>query len=722
VYSVELSEFLDAVVTAEHGWFCLATAKIEDTEDGTEKSWTESFYSWPDEKVKIIEAIKSYGKNTEVYFSPYLFKEPNSKKESALVGKTIVADLDDANVLTIQITPSILVETSDSRHQGYWLLNEELDDETHERLSKKITYAIPRCDRSGWFLGKKVRVPETYNNKYKTGPHYIRVVDFTGKRYSHTDLEQFVNPEDFSFQEKPEITENDLSWAEEALNQSVGPQEMLATVKSSISSVYVRYNVVSSDRSAALWALMTALFRAGMKRDKVFYIAYHSVNNKFKDLKYGSIKALAKDVIRAELAVKTKLPDIKDSIRTARKIGDSAAERSNHIASRAIQYLEQIGTFYHCTDDSTWYIRNDNGRPILLSTRNDALSNMLDNLFGINTSEVEARYVSGRLRAVCSEMPTTAKLANLSSYDHNGKLFVLHTGRRDVLVVTKDSLTHQINGYGGLVFPWIMGNNVISPHYNTEVVWEDVLFGGCLDNLITVPSEEAQAVLKVWVLSVLLRDGLTSRPILALFGAPGSGKSTLFRRVYRFLYGPQRGLNTISNEENFDQAMATDPLVVLDNVDSYASWLPDRLAATVAPTEITKRKLYTDNETVILRRDAMIGITAHNPKFGREDVTDRMLLLTFERLANFESDSDILGRIDKLRNALWGSVLKDIQKVLSTPMPSSGFPQFRVRDFAVYGYWIATALGIAEPFYRGITQIKNDQRSFNLESNSDRCY
>jgi hypothetical protein len=340
---------------------------------------------------------------------------------------------------------------------------------------------------------------------------------------------------------------------------------------------------------------------------------------------------------------------------------------------------------------------------------------MLDNLFGINTSEVEARYVSGRLRAVCSEMPTTTKLANLSSYDHNGKIFVLHTGRRDVLVVTKDSLTHQINGYGGLVFPWIMGNNVILPHYNTEVVWEDILFGGCLDNLITIPSAEAQAVLKVWLLTVLLRDGLTSRPILALFGAPGSGKSTLFRRVYRFLYGAQRGLNTISNEDNFDQALASDPLVVLDNVDSYASWLPDRLAATVAPTEITKRKLYTDSETVVLRRDAMIGITAHNPKFGREDVTDRMLLLTFERLSNFESDSDILGRIDKLRNALWGSVLKDIQKVLATPMPSYGFPQFRVRDFAVYGYWIATALGISEEFYEGITKIKNDQRSFNLE-------
>lgn len=983
---MDLSVFLKTVVTSDKGWFCLATARIENTEEATEKTWSEQFFSWPDELPKIINQVNSFDKDTEVYFSPYLFEEPKSTKKNAIVGRTIVADLDDANILTIQIDPTIIVETSQGRHQGYWVLKEELDKVEHERISRKVTYSIPRCDRNGWFLGKKVRVPGTYNNKYKETKHYIRVVSETGKRYVAGDLEQFVTPEDFLPQDK-EINEDDLDWAEKALIQDIGPQEMLASIRSSIASVYMKYNIPSADRSAALWALTTALFRAGMSKEKVFYIAWHSVNNKFKDLRYGAVKALAKDVLRAEVAVSVKLPDIKDNIKHARTIGENAIERNDFIAKLVWEYLEKIGVFLHCNDGGLWYIRNDTGRPIQINSKNEALSNMLDNLFGINTAENESRFVHGRLRSKASEVPVTARVANLSHYEHSSKLFVVHTGRRDVLVVTPESITRQINGYGGLVFPWNIGNNTISPQYGgLDIPWDDIIFGGCLDNVLSIRKEAAQAVLKVWLLSVLLRDGLASRPILALFGAPGcisgdtklkirrgnhvrtytirqlyrsqngygngnfdtskpsyirsvkdgvvqwmpiydvvnsgkkatytvkiagsetfrtttdhrfltpmgykkleelcvgdivlvegdhitsipkttwwhpevsvkyhphgrdkyvygfgpykyiyryravveanmnnmsteefvrvvnsnerlastltyldkdvvihhkdenplnddydnlevtdklthdthhgrnnvrnfgmfsglnyvkesviesieyygeedtydiqmenqeapnflingaivhnSGKSTMFRRIYRFLFGKERGLSTVTNEADFDHAMSHDPLVVLDNVDSMAAWLPDRLAATVAPTEIIRRKLYSDTDTITIKRDAMLGITAHNPKFGREDVTDRLILLNFERLSNFQSDSMILERIDRTRNALWGAVLKDIQTVMRTQMPSEGFPQFRIRDFAVYGYWIATALGIGSEFYEGINTIKDDQRSFNLE-------
>lgn len=716
---MELAEFLKTVVTGDNGWFCLATAELANTEEETEKTWKEVFYSWPDELTTIVNDVSELGSDVEVYFSPYLFREPKSIKSNAIVGRTIVADLDDANVLTIQITPSIVVETSPGRHQGYWILNEELDAQEHERISKKITYSIPRCDRTGWFLGKKVRVPTTYNNKYKNTKHFIRIVDSNSKHYSAVDLEQFVVPQEFADGTTPDIDENDLAWADAALNQSISAQEMLAQVKSSIASVYMRYNMPSTDRSAALWSLTTSLFRIGMKRDKVFYIAWHSVNNKFKDLRYGAIKALAKDVLRAEVAISTKLPDIKEKIRYTRNLGDNPVERQDHISKLAREYLEQIGIFYHCTDGSVWYIRHDTGKPIQINSRNEALSNMLDVLFGINAAEAESRYVHSRLRSYASELPVTARLAHLTTYDHNSKLFVLHTGRRDVLAVTPTQITRQVNGYGGLVFPWNMGNNIISPQYESiDLSWDEILFGGCLDNVLDIDKNDAQAVLKVWLLSVLLRDGLASRPILALFGAPGSGKSTMFRRIYRFFFGKERGLNTVTNENDFDIAMSSDPLVVLDNADSMTGWLPDRMAATVAPTEIVRRKLFTDTDTITIRRDAMLGITAHNPKFSREDVTDRMLLFTFDRLPSFKSDSEILSRIDKNRNAIWGSVLRDIQTTMNTPMPSEGYPQFRIRDFAMYGYWIATALGVQQEFKRGLEAIKQGQRNFNLEEDT----
>jgi hypothetical protein len=534
--------------------------------------------------------------------------------------------------------------------------------------------------------------------------------------YNAQELEECLVPASTVEIAETETDETNLDWTTQALNSDIGPNELLSKYRSALPTVVARYNLLARDRSAALWALSMNLFRVGLTREQVFFIAYHSPNNKFKELRFGGIKELAKDVLRAELATKRQIPDIKEKIKEARKLLDNANERSDYLAKCIKEHLEKLGSFVHCVDDSAWYIREDIGRPIKISSRSENLLNMLDSMFGINPAEKESSYVNHRLVSSIAEQPVAGKVCTLSHYDNDLKIFTLHTGRKDVLVVSRDGITRQVNGYGGLIFPWNVSNTAISPHYRMlDSTWDEELFGDCLNNVLNIDKSYAQALLKVWFLTVLLRDGLGTRPILALFGMPGSGKSTLFRRIYTLLYGRGRGLNTVTKEEDFDQSMAKDPLVVLDNVDTYARWLPDRLAATVSPTEIQRRKLYTDGDTYTMTRSAMLGITAHNPKFGREDVTDRLILLTFERLAHFKPENQIFDRLVQMRNVLWGAILQDIQTVLQTDMPRSGYPQFRIEDFAQYGYWIATALGVSQEFSRGLQAVQKEQRSFNLE-------
>jgi hypothetical protein len=154
-------------------------------------------------------------------------------------------------------------------------------------------------------------------------------------------------------------------------------------------------------------------------------------------------------------------------------------------------------------------------------------------------------------------------------------------------------------------------------------------------------------------------------------------------------------------------------------VDTWERWLPDRLALSAASSELTKRKLYTNTDTVRLQRQALLGVTAHNPKFGREDVTDRLLMITFERLKSFLPEGDIIAAIFKSRNQLWGQLVLEAQKVLRTPMPSHAeAPQFRVEDFARVGYWIAKALGIEEDFRGGLKTIQAEQKTFILDEES----
>lgn len=721
---MDTKEFLETVITTEvkedeKAYFCLASGVIDKTDEETRKTWREEFFLWPDSIENIVERISTLDDDRNIYFSPYLFSSRDSNKNSVLPSRTIVADLDDANVLTLPLKPTILVESSPARHQGYWILKEELPLKEHEALSRKLTYSIPRCDRTGWFAGKKVRVPGTMNLKYATGKKFVRVIDVTGFQYNASDLEGLPTLKEMygNDAEKFEIDEENFEWVGEAQKLDIGPIELLTSIRSSLPSRIIhQYHIPAVDRSIALWALMCAAFRAGLLRDKVFYLAMHSANNKFLDLKYGGIRELAKDVLRAELAVKIKLPDVKSKILEARRMEVKAFEISRYISDIVIEHLKKIGSFIHTIDDNTWFVREDTGRPIIINPRSEQLEVLIDTFFGLNSSEKEYNYTVRSLASHVRDMPVYGQVGALSYYDPETQMFLLHTGRKDVLNVTKNSINQVTNGYNGIIFPWNVNNSAISPNYKAlDKTWEDELFEGCFDNLLDLSPNQAKAIIKIWFISVLMREGLVSRPILACFGQPGAGKSMLFRRIYTLMYGKDRSLNAVTKEEDFDYAVVGDPLVVLDNVDTAHKWLPDKLAISAAPSEWTKRKLFTDTDTITLRRQAMIALTAHAPKFGREDVTDRLLLLTFERLQYFQSETHILDRILKMRNVLWGEILKDIQKILNTKVPISGWPQFRVEDFAKFGYWIGTALNCAEDFTEGIEQITRGQKLFVLE-------
>src|SRR5690606_21936002 len=107
-----------------------------------------------------------------------------------LPSRTIQADLDNADIRALPRPPAVLVETSPGRHQAYWILDgEPLEPELHEVLSRKLTYGIPLCDHSGWPLGRKVRIPGTFNHKYLEGPKPVKVVSTSENRYSPEEFE-----------------------------------------------------------------------------------------------------------------------------------------------------------------------------------------------------------------------------------------------------------------------------------------------------------------------------------------------------------------------------------------------------------------------------------------------------------------------------------------------------------------------------------------------------
>lgn len=690
------------------GYFLLAFGN-----NGT--AWQEEWFNWPDDLQAICTKAAEAAEHTNVYFSTYLFKERSSTKPNVLPSRTIQADLDEAQLTTIPIPPTVLIRTSPGRHQGYWILDELLEPEVHEILSRKVTYSIPGCDHSGWPLGRKVRVANSNNYKYLSGPKPVEVVGLTSNNVSAVQLELLP--------EAPKIASEaeDDAWLKTEHTHDTGPNALLETIKDSIpAAVYVQYNVQQSDRSAALWALMCAAFRAGLQKDDVFWLAKHSANNKFTALKYHADRELGKDVLRAQAIATRSNADPREVVASARKLKGSVAEKNQYIAKFVQQWMSNEGQFVHSIVGNAWYIRNDVGRPIAVARRSQYLNILLDLEFGLNPTESETRYVAASLENHVYGLPQRGIEASLSYYDEANKRILFHSGRKEVLEITSTETRTVTDGAYDVIFQWPSILDVL--HTNVKPIqgdWAVHLFGNVVENVLEMPRAQAQALLKVWFLFLLFRDAATARPILTLLGQPGSGKSTTFRKIYALLYGRRKALGGVSTQDDFDHAVAHDPLVVLDNVDTWERWLPDRMAQSAATSDLTKRKLYTDSDVITLRRQALLAVSAHNPHFGREDVADRLLLMTLQRLSVFVPEREIVAQVLKDRSALWASIFIDVQKVLNTAYPTlSEVPQIRVEDFAFLGFWIARALNCEDDFSTGIQSIRRGQKAFALEEES----
>lgn len=696
---MDLQEFLSTVITVPEGYFCLAS-RI----DGV---WSEQFYEWPTQLPEITATANTIKTVGDVYFSSYLFDQRSSKKVHVIKSShvTIQCDLDNADPFHLQFEPSILVQTSESRYQSYWCLSEEHYD--IEALSRKLTYSILDADRSGWPIGHKMRLPNTYNYKYGD-PQPVIIIPNKVRLWQPAELD--ILPD---VQHAVAVT--DLQFIKSGLTVptlSIGPNELLETIKGDLpSKIYSTYNVPAKDRSASLWALMCAAFRAGLDREHVFYLAYHSANNKWPN----APQQLSKDVLRAEVVANDLTFDARELVNNARKTPGTPQEKYRAIAGTVQGLMNQTGRFVR-TDRGAIFINKNNGHPINLSRGSEQLQTYLGSIFGLNPTEKEQQFTSSQLTIYGRSITAATEVSTISYYDPRAETMLLHTGRKDVIRITANSIEVVPNG-SGVVFNWIDDVDPFFPAYTNsseQLDWGDIIFH--MENLIDITLSEFLAIMRAWFLFILFRNAASARPILATIGQPGSGKTTTAKKVYAMLYGQRKKIHALGKQEDFDNAVSNQPFVFFDNVDTYVPWLADHFAQSAGAIDASKKKLYTDNDQFIIKRDALIAVTSFNPRYLRPDVVDRLILINLRRYEdeNFAKEDALVYKVTKMRNLMWGAIVQDIQTILRTPQPT---PQLhmRISDFVALGEWFTTALGCHSEFVSGMTKIRATQKSTDLE-------
>lgn len=213
--------------------------------------------------------------------------------------------------------------------------------------------------------------------------------------------------------------------------------------------------------------------------------------------------------------------------------------------------------------------------------------------------------------------------------------------------------------------------------------------------------QEQQAQLTLYFYTFPFADLLHTKPIMALVGDRGSGKTFTIETIGRFLIKENFAVRILDDKEALIVAIANNLLVVLDNVDKFKPWLQDIINSFATGAAIARRELYKTLDELERIPSCFIVLTSRQPYFKREDTADRLLLFHCARISNFIDEEVLLSDIFDNRNFLWSLYIDDLNEIVKTLRDTSlrcFQTTHRLADWTKLAYIINSALKVSETY------------------------
>jgi len=219
--------------------------------------------------------------------------------------------------------------------------------------------------------------------------------------------------------------------------------------------------------------------------------------------------------------------------------------------------------------------------------------------------------------------------------------------------------------------------------------------GGSLDRLplfVNIASDSDLRLLIVWLLFTFRPQG--PYPIASITGFQGSAKSTtteVLRRLvdpsFPMLQAPPR------NEDDLFITATGSHLLALENVSVLQDWASDALCRLATGAGLRKRRLYTDQEEVVLDACRPIIMNGIADVIWRGDLADRTIAFELPPLTRTEAEGRFWPRFQREAPELLGVLLDALVGVLRELARVSAPSGFRLADFAHWGVAAERALG-----------------------------
>lgn len=205
--------------------------------------------------------------------------------------------------------------------------------------------------------------------------------------------------------------------------------------------------------------------------------------------------------------------------------------------------------------------------------------------------------------------------------------------------------------------------------------------------------EAERVLLTAYAVTVPLAD--IPRPVLIVHGPQGAGKSTLLKRELAVL--DPTGIDDLDlggEPRELAQLLDQHGISFFDNVVKVPDAAARLLCKASTGGGFEKRKLYTDEESVILTFKRAVLVSAINIPTHAPDLLDRCLLVGLDRIPpERRKREEEMGRaFEAARPAILGGLLDALSGAMRV-YPDLVLPELpRMADFAAWGAAVAEAL------------------------------
>lgn len=344
--------------------------------------------------------------------------------------------------------------------------------------------------------------------------------------------------------------------------------------------------------------------------------------------------------------------------------------------------------------------------------------------YGFGEREPAARFLYDALRSYAFTYGERVELRRFAAYNQTTRTVYLSAYDGHLYKLEgSEQITVETQGIDGVFFADDDGGLGVEPEVGQHgLLLPRLANPNFMEAKGSITPEQQRMALIVWMFAVAFPDLMPTKPILLLEGIKGSGKTSVVTLLQLVLQGMKRPISLRRDrEDDFGVQLLRNPIALLDNLDSYIEWLPDALCAYATGAVWEKRRLYTDDETVILRPHAFIAFTTRNPaSFRRDDVVDRCVILHFDRRTSFRRMSKLEKGILDDRPKLFGEYLWYIGRIVEVlregDHESDADEAYRMADFVSFSRVVARVMGWTQETVNDLMQaLQADRDAFLIE-------